>query len=153
MLQFADIAIPRQTGEFLFCLFRKADTHLIIYIAILTKETVGERHDVCLSLSEGWQFKVDSVDAIEQILSEVAIVHHLLQIAVGGTYQAYVNRYLSRTAHSHDASALQGCEEFCLKTIREVAYLVQKYCATISQLKLAWSICLGIRECSLYMTE
>ena len=48
---------------------------------------------------------------------------------------------------------MQGGEEFCLKAIREVAYLIKKYCTAISQLKLARFVHLGIRKCSLNMTE
>ena len=93
------------------------------------------------------------VDAVKQILSEFAVVHHLLQIAVGGTYQSDIYRNLCRPTHSYYASALQGSEEFCLKAIREVAYLIKKYCTAISQLKLARFVHLGIRKCSLNMTE
>ena len=60
---------------------------------------------------------MDGIDAIEQILSEFAIVYHLLQVAVGGANQSYVDGNLLTSAHSYDASALQGGQEFCLKTI------------------------------------
>ena len=60
---------------------------------------------------------MDGIDAIEQILSEFAIVYHLLQVAVGGANQSYVDGNLLASAHSYDASALQGGKEFCLKTV------------------------------------
>ncbi len=96
---------------------------------------------------------MDSVDTIEQILSEFAVVNHLLQIAVGGADQSDIHGYLSGATHSHDASALQGGEELCLKAIREVSDFVQKDGAAICQLKLAWLVHLGIRKCALHMTE
>ena len=60
---------------------------------------------------------MDGVDAIEQILSEFASVYHLLQIAVGGANQSYVDGNLCASAHSYDASSLQGGKEFCLKIV------------------------------------
>ena len=60
---------------------------------------------------------MDGIDAIEQILSEFAIIYHLLQVAVGGANQSYVDGNLRTSAHSYDASALQGGKEFCLKTV------------------------------------
>ena len=60
---------------------------------------------------------MDGIDAIEQILSEFAIIYHLLQVAVGGANQSYVDGNLRTSAHSYDTSALQGGKEFCLKTV------------------------------------
>ena len=60
---------------------------------------------------------MDGIDAIEQILSEFANVYHLLQVAVGGANQPYVDGNLRAAPHSYDASALQGSKEFCLKTV------------------------------------
>ena len=55
---------------------------------------------------------MDGVDAIEQVLSEFAIVYHLLQVAVGGANQSDVDRNLRTSAHPYDASALQGGRSF-----------------------------------------
>ena len=50
-------------------------------------------------------------------ISEFAIVYHLLQVAVGGANQSYVDGNLLTSAHSYDASALQGGKEVCLKAV------------------------------------
>ena len=69
---------------------------------------------------------MDCIDTIEQIFSEFSVIYHFLQITVGGTNQADVDRHRAIASHSHDASSLNGSQQFGLQMIGQVSYLVKE---------------------------
>ena len=71
---------------------------------------VGVDQHVAGPFPKWWQMEVDGVDAVEQVLAELPVSYHLVQIAVGGTDDAHVDGYCLAAAHAHDGAPLQGRE-------------------------------------------
>ena len=116
-------------------------------------ETLCQRDYIFLPFTQRGNFKMDGVDAVEQVFTEFSFVRHFGQVAVGGADKAdiYGNRRIA--AHPHDAAALDGGQQFGLQVIGEIAYFIEEERAVVGNLELSGTVGMGIGERPLYMAE
>lgn len=88
---------------------------------------------------------MDGIDAVEQVFAEFASLHGGLQIAVGGTNKAYIDRYGAVTSYPDNAAALKNGKQLSLQVIGQIAYFVQKERPPFGCLKFTGSVgmCIG----------
>ena len=153
MFQFADVSWPWIFEQLTAGLLVYFYWSLIVEVGEFLHKLLSKRYYILFALAQWRQMKADGVHAIEQILAKRAFLHHLLQVAVGGGNEADVYRNLLCAAYSCHGPSLQGCEQFGLERIREVAYLVHEECAALGQFHLSRFVALGVGECPSYISE
>ena len=89
---------------------------------------------------------MDGVDAVEQVFTEFSFVHHFGQVAVGGADKADIYRNRRIAAHSHDAAALDGGQQFGLQVIGRLPISSRKERAVVGNLELSGTVGMGIGE-------
>src|SRR5271165_2354926 len=57
------------------------------------EEVRGERWNVFLAFAQWRQLQVDHVEAVEEILAELAFLDHFRQVSVGGRHDARLDGY------------------------------------------------------------
>ena len=77
------------------------------------------------------------VDSVIEILSEGALLDHLLQVAVGAADQTDIYFFGRKAADTLDFIILQDTEQLCLKRKGHFADFVQKQGSGVSQLKFS----------------
>ncbi len=95
------------------------------------QEALGEERDVLAPLAERREIEPDHVQAVVQILTELAALDFAFHVAVGRGEHADVDRkLLSATDRAH-AALLKHAEEFHLERVRELAHLVEQQGAAV----------------------
>ncbi len=103
-------------------------------VGVLDKE-VGKEEDVGTSVLEGRHVDGKLVDAVIEVLSELAFGYRLRQILVGGTDESDIHINLLRAAQRTDFSLLQGSEELHLYFVVEVSHLIEENRTAVSYLE------------------
>ena len=119
---------------------------------MLDKE-VGKEEDVGTSVLEGRHVDGKLVDAVIEVLSELAFGYRLRQILVGGTDESDIHIYLLRATQRTDFSLLQGSEELHLYFVVEVSHLIEENRSTVSYLEGTLLILFGSGKGTLLISE
>ena len=119
---------------------------------MLDKE-VGKEEDVGTSVLEGRHVDGKLVDAVIEVLSELAFGYRLRQILVGGTDESDIHINLLRAAQRTDFPLLQGSEELHLYFVVEVSHLIEENRSAVSYLEGALLILFGSGKGTLLISE
>lgn len=146
VFQLADVAIPGMLLQLGLGTFGEADQRLVVAFAEAGNEHFGQRDNVLGALPERRDFQMYRVDSVQQVFAEFVPLHHVLKIAVGGANQADVDRNRGVAAYTDNAAALDGCQQFGLQVIGQVAYFVQEEGTLVGRFKLAGTVgmCVGV---------
>src|ERR1017187_296883 len=125
-LELAHVSRPRVPDEKIHRLGRDAVHRGAVGRVRLLEEAAHEGLDVGGALAERRQVDGNDVEAVEEVLAELAGLHHALEVAVRGRHDAHVNGHRLRAAHTLDLLLLQGTQDLPLKGQREVADLVEE---------------------------
>ena len=101
------------------------------------EEMLGQCLDVIRPLAQGRQVDRHDIDAIIQILAELAGSDHRREVAVGGSNDPRVNPHLVAPAHPADQARLQRAQQPSLRLHRHVANFIEKQRATRRLLEFA----------------
>ena len=98
-------------------------------------EIVGQGGDVLGPLPQRRDVDGKDVQAVEEILPELSLLHRLQEVPVRGRDEAHVHRDGLESAHPLEALVLDRLEELCLHLPRDLADLVQKERSLVRQLE------------------
>src|SRR5881396_1971736 len=135
---------------------RRALDRLDLLLELLVEqltEVIGEQGDVALDVAQRRQRCAGDTDAVEEIRSEPAGLHELLEIAVGGRDQAQGHLQLLRAAQPPKPPTLEHVEQLRLQFGSELRDLVEKQCAAVRHLDEAALRFTGVGEGSPLVAE
>ena len=81
----------------------------------LGQEVVGQGHDLLPALAQGWDVHRHDVEAVEEVFAEVAGVHGLLEVPVGGGDDADIHLDRARAPHPAELALLEDTQELGLE--------------------------------------
>ncbi|OIQ76326.1 hypothetical protein GALL_419930 [mine drainage metagenome] len=90
------------------------------------QQRIDQHRQVVEPLAQGRQRHPDHIEPVVQILPELALRHHLVQIAVGGADQAHIHRHFSGFADRAHPALLHGAQQLGLHRQRQFADFVEK---------------------------
>ncbi len=96
-----------------------------------SKEAFGQGQHVFRTLTHGGQVEGDDVEAVEQVLAELALAHHLLEVEIGRGEDAHIGAAGHRVADALVLLVLDEAQQLGLQRQREVADLVEEQRAAI----------------------
>src|SRR5947209_17016181 len=114
---------------------------------------IGEQRDVALDLAQRRQRSARDTDAVEQVRSEPAGLHELLEVAVAGRDQAQGHLQLLRAAQPAKPPTLEHVEQLRLQLGSELRDLVEKQRAAVRYLDEAALRFAGVGEGPLLVAE
>ena len=68
----------------------------------------------------------------------MGVIHFILQVSVGCSYNPYINLNRLYTSHSFKTALLQHTQQFCLQGKRDIANFIEKKCPGICKFKPAF---------------
>ena len=116
-------------------------------------EVLGQERDVVAALAQRRQPDRDDVDAVEQVLAERALGHHLRQVAIGGGDDADVGLDLLGPAEPAEAALLQDAQQLDLHERRHLADLVEEDRALLGDFDQPLLVRVGAGERALHVAE
>ncbi len=111
-----------------------------IVAADVAQQRLDEYRQIIQPVAQRRQSDRDDVEAVEQILPKLALLHHAFQMTVGGADQAHINRDFCRLAHRAHAPLLHGAQQLGLHRQGQFADLVEKQRAALRRGKEAGMI-------------
>ncbi len=108
-----------------------------VALAEVGHEVPGQEDHVVAALAQGGQPQGDDVQAVEEVLPELAGLDRLLDVAVGGGQHAHVHAHGLHAAHAVDLALLQHAQQLGLQPQIHLRYLVQEHGPARGQLELA----------------
>ena len=153
MLQFADIAIPRMHLQLASGGIREYHLTFVVLLGEALDKQFGQWNNVFFPFPQRRNFHMDGIDTIKQVFAELALRHHFVQIAIGGTNQANVDGNGFVASHTHHGTALKHGEQLGLQPIRQIAYFVQEQGSSLRHFELARTIGMRIGKSAFLMSE
>ena len=112
-----------------------------------------QRHDVVLALAQRRHLDRDDVQAVVEVLAELAGLHHRRQIAVGRGDQPDVDAQRPRAAEPLELVLLEHAQDLGLRARAHVADLVEEQRAAVGLLEPADALLVGAGERALLVAE
>ena len=113
---------------------------------VLGEEVVREQHDVRFAVAQRRDEDGEDVQAVVQVLAELALGHARLEVAVGGHHQPDVDADRFGAAKPLELPLLKDAQELHLAGEGDLADLVEEDGAGIRQLEAALLALLGAGE-------
>ena len=114
---------------------------------------VRQRHDVVLALAQRRHLDRDDVEAVVQVLAELARLHHRRQVAVGRGDQPHVDAQRARAAQPLELVLLQHAQDLRLRARAHVADFVEEQRAAVGLFEAADALLVGAGERALLVSE
>src|SRR6266446_3241513 len=92
----------------------------------LAQEMPGQIDDILAALSQRWQADGNYIEAIKQVLAELALANRLAQVAMGGGDDPHIGFDRQPAADDGELALLQYTQQPGLRLQRHVADLVQE---------------------------
>ena len=117
------------------------------------QKVIGQQRDVALAIAQRRHVEGNDVEAIEEILPEVAALDLVLQIFVSGGDDAHVDLGAVVGAQRGKALLVKGAQHLGLGAQAHVGHLIQEQSAAVGALKLAHLIFGRAAETAFAMPE
>ena len=117
------------------------------------QEPAGQYRNVAGPFPQGRQVHGDEVDAVEQILAELAMRHHVRQVAVGRGNDADVDLAASTRPERLEGSVLEDAQHLHLRCPVEIADLVEEDGAAVRHFEPAGAVGLRVGERAAHVSE
>ena len=114
---------------------RQLEVGLVVLLAVLLEEVLREQRNVVLALAQRRQLHGDDVQPVEQVLAELAFVHHVPQVDVGRGDDPHVDLDRLDAAEAHELALLDDAQQLGLRLERDVADLVEEDRALVGELE------------------
>ncbi len=134
VLQLAHVARPRLRLERLERVRRQREGLAPVGLGVHLQEVPGQRLDVLRPGPQRRQPHRHHVEPVEEVLAELALLHHLLERPVRGRHEAHVHLQRLRAAEPLELALLQHPQQLHLHVQGDVANLVQEERAAVRQL-------------------
>src|SRR5436305_229147 len=96
---------------------------------------LDQQRNIVLPLAQRRQLYRDHVEAIEEILAELPLIHHLAEVDVGGGDDPDIDPDRLDPAEAHEIALLDHPEQLRLRLERHVANLVEEDAAAIREIE------------------
>ena len=125
------------------------------YAGELAAAQDGRHHqpEILAPAPQGQELQHETLQPPEQVVSELAQRHELLQVAVGGRHHAQIHRHRTGRTHREDLSLLEHPQEYCLRLEGKIADLIEKQGPPVGGTHQSRAIFDGTRERPLAVTE
>ena len=153
VLDLAHVARPVVLAQLLHavgCEARRRHAHLA---RELRDEVVRERPEVVEAIAQRRQVDREHVEPVVEVLAELALLDHLLEVAVRRRHEANVDLHGLVAADALELALLQRAEQLDLHLHREVADLVEEQRAAVGELEAAAAALHRAREAALLVAE
>jgi len=100
----------------------------------LFQQISRQRFDVFRSLAQRRESDLKTIDSIQQIRPEHAVVDHRIEITVRGGNDTHVDFDFSHTTDAEESSRLDRAQQFCLQLRGQLCNFIKKQRSTVSQL-------------------
>src|SRR5438093_7839561 len=100
-------------------------------------EMADQHRNIFAPLAQGRQHDREHVQAVVEVVAEVAVGDHVRQVAVRGRHQAHVYPDRPRASQALKLLLLQGTEQFRLQLRRDIANFVEEQRPLVRQLEAA----------------
>ena len=107
---------------------------------------VDEERDIFHAIAKGWQYQAQDVDAIEEILPELALLNQVGKVPICCCENADIRLGLFCRAKGLEGLFLQHAQELGLQLHVHLADLIKKKGPTICRLELAGPVVQGAGE-------
>ena len=114
---------------------------------------LGKRHHVVAALAEGRQPHGDHVDAVEEILAELALGHHPGEIAIGRRNDPDVCLDFLGTADAAELAFLQHAQNLDLQHRAHLADLVEEDRPLVGDFDESFLVAVRSGECASHVAE
>ncbi len=151
--QLADVARPGVGAEHVDRFGGEPLHRFPVPDAELLQEEIAQGGDVAVPLGQRRHVDVDDIQPVEQILAELSLADHLVQIAIGGGNQADVDGNRLGAPHALELPLLDHAEQLHLDGVVDLADLVQKQRAADGHLEAPLAARIGAREGPLLVSE
>ena len=94
-----------------------------------------QQRDVVLAVAQRRQLDRDDVQPVEQVLAELAFLHHLAQVDVGRGDDPDVDLDRLHAAEAREVALLDHAQQLRLRLERDVADLVEEDAALVGELE------------------
>src|SRR6266568_3723099 len=121
--------------------------------ALLLQKERRQVHNILLPFTQGREMKRDDIQAVIQVLPELAPLNHVFKIGVGCGNHSDVKFYRLVGAYPFYFVLLQHTQQFYLQVKRQCAYFIQKNRAVICRLKFSRLILDGSGKSSPHVTK
>ena len=102
-----------------------------VVAANIREQGLDQDGQIVESLAQRRQCHRNDIEAIEQILAELALLDHLFEMAVGGADQSHVHSHFGGLAHGTHPPLLHGPQKLGLHRQRQLADLIEKQGAAL----------------------
>ena len=143
VFQLAHIAFQRLRGDVAHELGRQRQRRAACVAGDARQQRLAQRGQVFAPLAQGRHDEFDDVQAVIQVLPEVARLHLRGQILVRGADDAHVHRLFLRGAQRPHAPLLYGAQQLGLHGQGQIANFVQKQRAACGRLEKALPVLRG----------
>ena len=126
VVELAHVALPGQRHEQLQGGAVGAFEALLQLAVVDADEVLDQRRDVLAPLAQRRDLDVDDVEAVVEVVAELARLDLAPQVAVGGGDDADVDLDRRRGADRQDLLRLDGAQQLDLQAERQVADLVEE---------------------------
>ena len=140
VLQLAHVARPGVLLQRLQAGIRAASRRAAVAPVVLVHEEACQQRDVAAAFAQGRDGDAHHVEPVPQVFAELALVHHLLQVAVGGRDHPHVHFLGPRRAHRPHFALLQKAQQLELEVQFDIADFVQEYGAAIGRFENAHAV-------------
>ena len=106
-------------------------------LAVLLEEVLRQQRNVLVPLAQRRQLHGDDVQAVEEILAELPLLHHLAQLDVRRGDDPDVDLDRLDAAEAHELALLDHAQQLGLRLERDVADLVEEDRALVGELEQA----------------
>ncbi|MNF78791.1 hypothetical protein D3C84_609870 [compost metagenome] len=117
------------------------------------KEGIGDFVDVGTPFAQGGQLQGDHVQAVVEVLTELADLGQALEVAVGRGDQAHIDFLRLYRAYSANFTFLQYAQQACLGFERQFADFIEEQGAAVRGFHQPGTTGAGAGECAFFMAE
>ncbi|MNK63583.1 hypothetical protein D3C87_828030 [compost metagenome] len=153
VFQFANVARPTVATQFVLGTGADTDAAITQALAVGLDEMAREREDIAGTLTQRAQFQIDHVEAVIQILAEMAGIDGLLQLHVGRCQHPHIDGNAFARAQPHHFALLQHPQQLHLNRHRQIADLIEKQGAAVRFLEPSGLGAQRTGERAFFMTE
>src|SRR5262245_7322526 len=153
VLELAHVAGPGVAGEQLHRLLGHAGHAPALLGGKAGEEVHGQLRHIVEAVAQRRHPDREDVEAIVEVLAELAVLDQLDHVAVGGRDQAKIDLLRLLGTYRIDLAILQGAQQLDLRVEWQLAHLVEEQRAAVGLLELADALVDGARERAPLMAE
>ena len=125
----------------------------LVFMNVTLQKIVCQKKDILASVTQGRYMNLNGIDTIKQILTEVSLFHHPVNVYIGGTNQTNINRNRACSAQTRNLPLLYRCQQLGLHRQRKISYFIQKEGPSRSHFHASCLCLASICKCPLLIAE